>query len=106
MKQFVFISIVFVAALPSRALAQLTREGRYGVVRINGAATASPLERFRLDTVGNVALQGDSGEKVTYKLKLRVRAGSEREAEALLHEFDVRSRTQSGWLRLTRSDER
>jgi DUF4097 and DUF4098 domain-containing protein YvlB len=101
MKQFVFISIVCAAALAPSALAQLTREGRYWVETINGVATATPLDRFRLDTVGNVVLHGDNGEKVTYKLKLRVQAHDAREAEALLHEFEVRSRTQNGWLRLT-----
>jgi hypothetical protein len=101
MKQFVFISIVCAAALSPSALAQLTREGRYWVETINGVATASPLERFRLDTVGNVVLHGDNGEKVTYKLKLRVQARDAREAEAMLHEFEVRSRSQNGWLRLT-----
>ena len=65
MKQFVFISIVCAAALSPSALAQLTREGRYWVETINGVATASPLERFRLDTVGNVVLQGGTGEKVS-----------------------------------------
>jgi DUF4097 and DUF4098 domain-containing protein YvlB len=101
MKQFVFISIVCAAAAAPSALAQITREGRYWVQTVNGVATASPLDRFRLDTVGNVVLQGGNGEKVTYKLKLRVRAADAREAEALLHEFEVRSRTQNGWLRLT-----
>jgi DUF4097 and DUF4098 domain-containing protein YvlB len=103
MKQSVFISIVCAALSPS-AFPQMTHEGRYWVETINGFATASPgspLERFRLDTVGNVVLQGGDGEKVTYKLKLRVQARDAREAEALLHEFDVRSRSQSGWLRLT-----
>ncbi len=109
MKQFVFISIVFVASASSRALAQMnhsamaqiTREGRYFVQTITGVASATPLERFRLDTVGNVSLLGGPGAQVTYKLKLRVRARDVREAEALLGEFDVKSRSQNGWLRLT-----
>ena len=40
-------------------------------------------------------------KKSAYKLKLRVQARDAREAEALLHEFEVRSRSQNGWLRLT-----
>ena len=106
---FVSISIAFAVAASSGGLAQvshsslaeITREGRYWVQTINGAATATPLDRVRLDTVGNVVLQGDNGEKVTYKLKLRVRARDAREAEGLLREFDVKYRTQNGWLRLT-----
>jgi len=101
MKQFVFISIVCAAALSPSALAQITREGRYWVETVTGAATSSPLERFRLDTVGNVVLQGGNSENVTYQLKLRVRAADARQAEALLREFEVRSRSQNGWLRLT-----
>src|ERR1700722_10254900 len=100
-KQFVFISIVCAAAATPSALAQLTREGRYWVETVNGVVTSAPFDRFRLDTVGNVVLQGGNGEKVTYKLKLRVRAVDAREAQSLLHEFDVRSRSQNGWLRLT-----
>ncbi len=60
-----------------------------------------PLDRVRLDTVGNVAVTGDRDSKVTYKLKLRVRARDVREAQAMLSEFDVKSRSQNGWLRLT-----
>jgi DUF4097 and DUF4098 domain-containing protein YvlB len=101
MKQFVFISIVCAAAATPSALAQITREGRYWVKTVNGVVAASPFERFRLDTVGNVVLLGGNGEKVTYKLKLRVRAVDAREAEALLREFDVRYRSQNGSLRLT-----
>jgi hypothetical protein len=101
MKQVVFISIVCVAAMSPGASAQITREGRYWVETINGVATASPLDRFRLDTVGNVVLQGDNGEKVTYRLKLRVRARDAQEAQALLREFEVRPRSQNGFLRLT-----
>src|SRR5580693_7361784 len=99
MKQFVFISIVCAAVLSPSAMAQLTREGRYWVETVNGFASASPgypLERFRLDTVGNVVLQGGGdSEKVSYKLKYRVQARDAREAEALLHEFEVRSRSQN-----------
>jgi DUF4097 and DUF4098 domain-containing protein YvlB len=109
MKQFVFISTAFFAAvspgavaqMTHTALAQITREGRYFVQTITGVATGAPLDRFRLDTVGNVSLVGDHGTKVTYKLKLKVTARDAREAQALLSEFDVKSRSQNGWLRLT-----
>jgi|SRR5579871_3098426 len=100
MRECVFISIA-IAATVGQAAAQITREGRYWVETINGYATAVPLERFRLDTVGNVVLTGDNIEKVAYKVKLRVKARDEREAEMLLREYEVRSRSQNGWLRLT-----
>lgn len=101
MKRYVLISIVFAAAAASSARAQVIREGRYWVQTINGYATASPLERFRLDTVGNVVVSGSNAEKIAYTLKLRVRAQDEREAETRLREFEVKSRSQNGWLRLT-----
>src|SRR5258707_11605942 len=109
MKQFVFISTAFFAALSPgavaqmthTALAQITREGRYFVQTTTGVASGPPLDRFRLDTVGNVSLVGDHGSNVTYKLKLKVTARDAREAQALLSEFDVKSRSQNGWLRLT-----
>jgi DUF4097 and DUF4098 domain-containing protein YvlB len=108
MKQFVFISIALAAVVSPgsqaqvshSSLAEITREGRYWVQTINGIATATPLERVRLDTVGNVVLQGGNADKVTYKLKLRVRARDAQQAEALLREFGVKSMRQNGWLRL------
>ncbi len=100
MKQFVLISIVFAAAASPGALGQITREGRYWVQTINGVANATAMDRFRLDTVGSVVLQGDSSDKVTYKLKLRVKAKDAQEAEAVLREFEVRSKTMNGWLRV------
>jgi len=100
-KQCIFISIAFAAVAAFDAPAQITREGRYWVETVNGSATASPLERLRVDTVGNVVVTGDNPNKVAYTVKLRVRAHDEREAEARFHEFEVRSRAQNGWLRLT-----
>ena len=111
MKQFVLVPIALASAVALTApaqvaqssLAEITRDGRYWVQTINGFATATPLERLRLDTVGNVVVQGGNPGKVTYKLTLRVKARDAQEAAALLREFEgsVKSRTQNGWLRLT-----
>lgn len=109
-QQAVLILFVFALGAPLSAQAQsgasagsgaITREGRYWVQTISGVAIALPMERFRLDTVGNVILQGDSGDKAVYKLKARVIARDVRQAEALLREFEVKTRTQGGWLRFT-----
>jgi DUF4097 and DUF4098 domain-containing protein YvlB len=108
MKQFVFISIAATVAasagasaqMTHSAHAQITREGQYWVQTVTGVATARPLERLRLDTVGSVVLQGGPEGKVSYQLKLRVRARDAQEAEAILRDFDVKSRSQNGWLRL------
>jgi hypothetical protein len=103
MKQFVFILFALAVSLAAIAPAQtespLTREGRYWVRTINGSVASVAVEHFRLDTVGNVLLQGAADGTIVYKLKVRVRARDPREAEAFLHEFDVKTRTQSGWLR-------
>lgn len=100
MKQVVFISMVCAVAGAPGGWAQITREGRSWVKTVDGVVTASSFDRFRLDTVGNVILQGGDGEKITYKMKLRVRAADAKHAEALMQEFDVRSRSQNGWLRM------
>src|SRR5574340_1012967 len=99
MKQLAILSIAVAAAVAPGAYAQITREGRYWVETVNGTATATPLGRVRLDTVGNVVVQGEGGGQVSYKLKLRVKARDLREAQTLLREFEVRSRNQNGWLR-------
>ncbi len=102
MQQLVSISIVFVLGVAPMAVAQnespVTREGRYWVRTIHGVATALPMERFRLDTVGSVVLRGDGGDKVVYTLKGRVRARNARAAELLLRKFEVKTRTQNGWV--------
>lgn len=103
MKQFGQISFVFVLGLAPLVLAQnetpVVREGRYWVRTISGVITAMPAERFRLDTVGNVVLQGNNTDKSTFVLKARVRARTAAEAEALLNVFDLKTRVQGGWLR-------
>ena len=100
MKRYLYISIAIVTGAASQAGAQITHEGRYWVQTIKGVASASPLERFRLDTVGNVVLTGDSASKVAYTVKLRVRARDAHEAEARFREFEIKSHSQNGWLRL------
>src|SRR5579864_9343321 len=105
MKQFVSISLAFGLSVTPIAVAQsespITREGRYWVRTFRGAIPAPMMERFRLDTVGGVVLRGESTDRVVYTLKARVRAGDARAAEALLRQFDVRTRTQGSWAYLT-----
>ena len=100
MKRYVVFAIAFAAMTAPGLRAQITREGQYFVQTINGFATVGALERFRLDTVGNVVVEGGASDKVAYRLRLRVKARDLREAEARLREFDVKSRAQNGWLRL------
>jgi DUF4097 and DUF4098 domain-containing protein YvlB len=105
MKQFFSISLALALGATPGVRAQddspITREGRYWVRTINGVASSVPMQRFRLDTIGNVALQGDNSNRAAYKLKVRVQARNAREAGVLLRQFEVKTRTQGDWVRLT-----
>jgi DUF4097 and DUF4098 domain-containing protein YvlB len=48
-----------------------------------------------------VILRGDSGDRVVYTLKRRMRAQSEEEARALLRGFEVKTTTRGDWIYLT-----
>jgi hypothetical protein len=106
MKQVVSISVIVMLGVAPMAQSQtpsaVTREGQYWVRTIEGTATGMPADRFRLDTVGNVVLRGDSGNnRVTYKLKVRVKAVDARAAEAFLRQFAAKTKTQGGWMNFT-----
>lgn len=104
MRRLGLISLAgFVSAAPF-ALGQgetpITREGRFWVRSISGALPAGTADRFRLETVGNVFLRGESANNPSYTLKLRVEARDAREATALFRQFELRIRTQDGWSEL------
>jgi len=101
MNQFVSISAICLVGLAPLARTQpqppVTREGKYWVRTISGVAVAVPMERFRLETVGNVVVQGDNSKnRISFKLKARVRARDGQEAEAILRQFEARAKTQGG----------
>src|SRR5690349_3446446 len=101
MQQFVSISLMFGLCVTPLALAQseapVIREGRYWVRTYTGSISSPGMERLRLDTVGSVVLRGESTDRVVYTLKARVRARDARDAEALLRQFDVKTRTHGQW---------
>src|SRR5260370_33761134 len=105
MKQFVSISLVLaLGATPGvhgQSDSPITREGRYWVRTINGVATGVPMQRCRLDTIANGGLQGDNSNQTAYKLKARVQGRNAREAAFLLRQFEVKTRIQGDWMRLT-----
>ena len=109
MKQLVSISLAFGLSVTPLAVAQsespATREGRYWVRTFTGSI-APAMERLRLDTVGSVVLRGAAGGSATYTLKARVRARDAREAEALLRQFEVKTRKQGQWSYLSVSPSR
>ena len=105
MKQFVSISLVFGLSVTPVMTAQsespITREGSYWIRTFTGSISARAMERFRLDTVGSVALRGNIQGRAVYTLKARVKARDARDAEALLGQFDVRTKTQGQWTYMT-----
>ena len=44
-----------------------------------------------MDTVGNVVLRGDGGNRAVYTLTLRVRASDQKDAKPLLGQFEVKT---------------
>ncbi|HYL39438.1 MAG TPA: hypothetical protein VEV17_26210 [Bryobacteraceae bacterium] len=105
MRQLGFISLLVAMGAAPGVLAQnepaLHREGRYWVRSVTGSIAVRPGEGFRLDTVGNIVLRGEASSGAKYTLKTRVQARSASEAEALLGQFEVRTRTRDGWVQVT-----
>src|SRR5579864_19898 len=101
MKQFALVSLAVGLGLTPVAQPQsesaVTREGRYWVRTVSGSISAPGVERLRLETVGNVVLRGDARDHAVFTLKARVRARDERDAAALLGQFDIKTRTQGAW---------
>jgi hypothetical protein len=100
MKQFLFTTLLGLACL-GLACAQtesaITRDGGYWVRTVEGAMQTAGQDRLRVETTGNVSMHGAATEQTNYKLTVRVRAGDEREAEALLERFSVKTGTEGGW---------
>ncbi len=98
MKQTISISLLLAAALVWSGRAQeegqLTRQGAYWVRTVRGAINRSPLQKLRVDTVGNVVLQGGSNGTAAYTLTARVKARDERDAQDRLRQFEVKSGTE------------
>src|SRR5271166_5553508 len=105
MKQYVAICLAFGLSVGPVAIAQsespITREGRYWVRTFTGSISDPAMQRFRLDTVGNVVLRGDARDRAVYTLKARVMARDVRDAEGLLRQFDLKTRTRGQWAYLT-----
>jgi hypothetical protein len=103
MKQLVSLLFLTACAAAAQSESAITREGGYWVRTIQGAVDAAGLDKLRVETTGSVSLQGTASEQIAYSLKVRVRAGDEREAEALMQRVNVKTGTEGGWayLRVT-----
>jgi hypothetical protein len=97
MKQL--LSLLFVGAVIAGAQTEsaITRDGAYWVRTFQGAIDTSSSDRLRVETTGNMTLRGGATEQSTYTLKIRVRAGDAREAEAVLKQVSVKTGTEGGW---------
>jgi hypothetical protein len=77
--------------------APVTRDGAYWVRTMHGAIDTAATDRLRVQTTGNATLKGAAGDQSSYALTVRVKAGDEREAEALLERVSVKTGTEGGW---------
>jgi hypothetical protein len=75
----------------------ITRDGGYWVRTVEGALQTAGQDKLRVETTGNLSMHGAAAEQTNYKLTVRVRATDEREAEALLERFSVKTGTEGGW---------
>lgn len=74
----------------------IVREGQYWVRTISGVINPSAATSLRVETVGAVAMRGDSSDRITYAFRARVKAGDQSAAEAMLRHFQVRSGIEAG----------
>lgn len=98
MRQFVLVSIIVMGAslLAAQSEPAPVREGGYWTSTVQGQLDVSGLQGLRVATTGNVQVRGTGDPQVRYSLKLRVKASDAREAEALMHEFSVKTGNESG----------
>lgn len=97
----ILATFVLPAAAFSQGNSPITREGRYWVQTISGSVPASGASRMRVITEGNVVLRGDSGGKLVYSAKVRVKARSEKEAGVILRSFEAKTKTTGPWMYFT-----
>jgi len=79
----------------------ITREGNSWVQTFTGSIDANHSGRLRIITEGNLIVKGAPGNKVSYSVKLRVKARSEQQAQALLRSFVARNSSSADWYYLT-----
>src|ERR1700744_2011841 len=100
MRQVISISMLVLAGAVMVAAqndSPIVRERGYWTRTMQGTINVSGARGLRVETTGNVQLHGTRDPQAKYVMKLRVRARNEREAEALLHDFSVKTGTEGGW---------
>jgi hypothetical protein len=100
MKQLLFTTALGLAGwglASAQTQSAVTRDGDYWVRTIRGTLDMSSADKLRVETTGNVTLRGSASERGNYTVKLRVRAGDAREAEALMDRVNVKTGAEGGW---------
>ena len=97
MKELLSLLFLGAALASAQSESSITRDGDSWVRTVKGSVDTAGLDKLRVETTGNVTLQGAATGQTTYTLKVRVRAEDAREAEALLDRFSVKTGTEGGW---------
>lgn len=100
MKQFLIITVLgsgICGLAGAQSVSPLTRDGAYWVRSIQGTFDTSANDRLRVTTTGSVTLQGVDAGQGSYTLSLRIRTGSQRQAEALFDRVSVKTSSEGGW---------
>ncbi len=91
---------VVVVACYAQSNSAIQREGQYWVQTTTGSVASLPKGRLQLETYGAVIVRGDITSQITYRLRKRVRANSEAEAQNQLKDIVLKTRTIADAVRL------
>ena len=95
------LAITVAAVACAQSESPLTREGGYWVQTFTGSVDTNPTGKFHLITEGNVVARGVQANKISYSVKVRVKARNEQQAQALMRPLIVRSGSAGDWSSLT-----
>jgi len=98
--RFILVIAAGVAAF-AQSESPVSREGNYWSQIFSGSVDANATKRLRVITEGNVLLKGESGSRDAYSVKVRVKAGTQQQAQALLRSFIAKTSSNGDWLYLT-----
>ncbi|MCP5114869.1 MAG: DUF4097 domain-containing protein [bacterium] len=101
MTRWVCLAPVVLWAAYAQTEPRIVREGYYWVQTTSGQVVSAGVERLRIVTRGKVSIEGRAEQTISYSLRKRVKARTQREARKLLESFRVRSASENGWAELT-----
>ncbi len=89
MKRIWCLAPALAVALLAQESSSISREGNYWVETVTGSATVE--DTLRVEAPGSITVQGMDRSDVTYTLKRRAKAGSEKAARSALERIVVKS---------------